>query len=256
MVKKNWLIIILLTFFVGRLIQVTPPLQELFKRNYNYENLKALYESSQYVKEEPDGWIPDNAVYNYAAGSYLRGANPIIIDPSQPPLGKYFLSLSIFLFGNTTVMVYLFFYLTLLAVFLLAKEVFKDYRLALGVVTLLLFDPLFLNQRTVMLDIFQLCFLVFSFLFFLKWFGKEKRKFLFLACLFLSMAAATKFFATTTIVFVSWLLFLFKQKKWQQIRLLIVWLGIISYLVLNLVYLRTLIEDPGVFKVVQIQKWI
>lgn len=258
MASQKIISIILFLFLLARLIYLTPSSQELFKKDYNFDNLERLYHSSQYIQEEPEGFIPDNAVYNYAAGYYLRGGSPIVVDPSQPPLGKYLLGLSILIFQNTKVMIYIFFYLSLLAFFLLGKEIFKNINLALLTTFLFSFEKIFLNQlRYVpMLDIFQLCFLLFAFYFFIKWSKDGQEKHLLFASLSLGAVAAVKFFITTVVIFISWIIFLALKKNWRQIYRLLFFIACSTYLVLTLSYLRVLIDEPNPFKVLSIQKWI
>lgn len=241
-----------------RLLSLLPPIKDLFKKNYNYESLRQLYSTSQYVLEQPQGFIPDNAVYNYAAGYYLRGGSPIIVDPSQPPLGKYLLCLSILIFQNTKVMIYIFFYLSLLAFFLLAKLIFKNNLLAMISTLIFSFEKIFLNQLhyVPMLDIFQLCFLLFAFYFFIKWIKDGQEKHLLFASLSLGAVAAVKFFITAVVIFISWTTFLVLKKNWRKIYRLIFFVLCSTYLVLTLSYLRVLIEEPNPFKILSIQKWI
>ena len=231
---------------------------ELFKKEYDYERMERAYNSSQYIVANPEGVMPDNALYNFAAGYYLRGGSPILVVPEAPPLGIYFLALSLFLFQNTRVVTYFFFYLTLLAFFLLARLVLKNLNLALATTLVFSFEKLYLNQLlyTPMLNIFQLCFILFSFFFFLQWLETKKRKELVFASLSLGATASVMFFITALVMFASWTLFLLVKKRWPQVFSLVFWSGLSTYLVLSLSYLRVLIAEPNLFRVLKIQKWI
>ncbi len=202
--------------------------------------------------------MPDNALYNFCAGYYLRGGNPILVNPEHPPLGKYFLSLSVLFFQNTRIATYFFFYLTLLAFFLLARLILKNFNLALVTTLLFSFEKLFSNQLRYppVLSIFQLCFILFSFFFFIQWLKTKKRKDLVLASLSLGITASVMFFITALVIFVSWVLFLLVKKRWQQTFSLVFWVGLSTYLVLSLSYLRVLLEEPNPLKALSIQKWI
>ena len=233
-------------------------MKELFKRDYDYERMARAYYSSQYMVENPEGVMPDNALYNFCAGYYLRGGNPILVNPEHPPLGKYFLSLSVLFFQNTRIATYFFFYLTLLAFFLLARLILKNFNLALVTTLLFSFEKLFSNQLRYppVLSIFQLCFILFSFFFFIQWLKTKKRKDLVLASLSLGITASVMFFITALVIFVSWVLFLLVKKRWQQTFSLVFWVGLSTYLVLSLSYLRVLLEEPNPLKALSIQKWI
>lgn len=249
---------IILFLLLLRLVKITPPFHELLRKDYNYEALKELYYSSQYILEKPKGIIPDNAVYSFAAGYYLRGGSPILVDPSQPPLGKYFLAFSIFLFQNTKIATYLFFYLTILAFFLLANYLFRSPNFALIATFIFTFEKNFINQLkyTPMLDIFQLCFIIFAFYFFIKWVEEKKGKCLVLVSLTLGAVTAIKFFITALIIFISWVAFLTLKRRWQDILKLSFSVALATYAVLTLSYLRVLLEEPNLLKVLGIQKWI
>ncbi len=258
MAKKKLIDFILFGLLILRLLKLMPSAKELLGKSYDYPALKNAYYSSQYMLEENYSLIPDDTIYNFSAGYYLRGGSPILVNSEQPPLGKYLLALSILLFQNTTLMIYLFFWLTILGVFLLAKKLFKNNHLALLTTILFSFDKLFVSQlRTVpMLDIFQLCFLVFSFYFFLRWQEKEKKSDVIFTSLFFGATIAVKFFITGVVVFISWLFFLLLKKRWRQIFPLTFWLGLSTYLILSLNYLKVLLEEFNLLKPLAIQKWI
>lgn len=249
---------IILFLLLLRLVKITPPFHELLRKDYNYEALKELYYSSQYVLEKPKGAVPDNAIYSFAAGYYLRGGSPIIVDPSQPPLGKYLLALSVYFFKTTKPATYLFFYLTLITFFLLSKYVLGRTELALLTAFVFSFEKNFINQLryTPMLDIFQLCFIIFAFYFFIKWVEEKKTKNLVLASLSLGAVAAIKFFITALVIFIGWVAFLALKKRWQDILKLSISVALATYLILTLSYLRVLLEEPNPLKVLGIQKWI
>src|SRR5258706_7290029 len=65
-----------------------------------YDGFRSAYYSSQYIKKVKPGIIPDETLEAFAAGTFLRGLNPILIVHDQPPLGRYILALSIILFDN------------------------------------------------------------------------------------------------------------------------------------------------------------
>ena len=104
MKKKRLITFVLLSILLIRFFKLMPPVKELFQKSYNDEALEKVYYSSQYILENPKGSIPDDTIYNFTAGYYLRGGSPILVNPEQPPLGKYLLALSILLFQNTIIM--------------------------------------------------------------------------------------------------------------------------------------------------------
>src|SRR3989338_11667650 len=101
--QRNKITILITLFLIvsitARLVYLLHPFSRFFSRSYDYDFLENSYLHSQYVQEINPSWIPDEGVYSYAAGNYLQGGNPVLVDPSQPPLGKYFIGLSIILFS-------------------------------------------------------------------------------------------------------------------------------------------------------------
>lgn len=175
---------------------------------YNFKSLEKVYLASQYVSTDPSGWIPDEAIYSYAAGAYLQGANPILVDPSQPPLGKYILAFFIHFFNREKLAVLVFGFLAVFLFFLLAKMVLGDSLWALWAVFLLIMERLFVEQfiYVPLLDIFQLTFIFLAVIFFIK--ALANPRFFFGASLALGLVAATKFWVTALVIFLSWLFFL------------------------------------------------
>jgi len=68
-----------------------------------YPQLKKMYESSQYVNKNPEGWIADEEANSYAGGALIKGTNPIYIIADTPPLGKYLIGLSALIFKNENI---------------------------------------------------------------------------------------------------------------------------------------------------------
>lgn len=258
MAKEKLIFSIIFVSLLFRLLFIAWPLENWLLSGYDYLSFEKAYLGSQYVTKDSPGIIPDDTVYDYAAGFYLRGGSPILVNPEQPPLGKYFLSLSLLLFNNTKTAIYLFFFFTLFGLFLLSKEIFKNNTLSLLVVLMASFDKNLLNQLKVspMLDIIQISFIAFSFYFFLKWIENNQPKNLLLASLSLGCTVAVKFFITAAVVFFSWLVFLILKRKKKQIIPLIFWSGLLTYLILVLSYFRVLMQEPNPLKVLSIQKWI
>src|SRR3989344_1626425 len=144
-----------------------------FQPNYDqhlYQTLENLYNQSQYRQKNPTSIIPDHTVFRYAAGAYLRGVDPILINSEHTPLGKYFLSLSIGLFKNDKLLIPVFAAFSLVALWLLGKEVFHNHVLALVPLVIFTSEKLFLGQIVVtpLLDIIQLPFILLSLYFFMR----------------------------------------------------------------------------------------
>ena len=228
-----------------------------------FPSYKKAYENSQYMQDLNfvKGWIPDEIVYAYAAGEYLRGTNPILIDSQEPPLGKYFLALSIAIFDNENLPILVFGTLVLVVLFLIGKEIYQNTFLALLPPLCLSFEKLFISQFVYvpLLDIIQLFFILLAVIFFIKAIKQQLTKKVFLYFAFSSIALggiiSVKFFITGIIVVLSWYLFLLFRKDLKRGILLFVSLSF-SLIVLILSYLRVFFYGYSLRSVFGIQKWI
>lgn len=226
-----------------------------------FDNLKYLYENSQYVSKEPKvGWIPDEFVYAYAGGALLKGVNPTYIAAGSAPLGKYLISLSILFFGNENIIIIVFAILSLFLMYLLGTQIFSQKALALLPLAIFSFEPIFKNQLIYvpLLDIMQIPFLLMSLYFFNAGENtKQKKQFLFfiLANIALGMFISVKFFVTGLIIVASWLCVIFIRKKRQSLINLLLSLPF-SILVLLGSYFKVFLEGYSLRQVIGIQKWI
>ena|SRR3989344_5021785 len=259
---SNILTVVIILSIAGRLYYLAQPVSKLFAKTYEHELFEKAYLSSQYIQEVNPGVIPDETLYSYAAGNYLYGGNPILVNPETPPLGKYFISLSIVLFTNTLMAVYFFFCLMLLSVFMLAKLVIHNVLFASSIILLLLVEPLIISQLEYapLLDIFQLPFIIFSLYFFIKWISCNERKdyllYLFGLAMCIGIVVSVKFFITGLVLCITCFVYLTLQRKFKNLIVFSVAAGIGTYAVLTISYLRTLINNPDPLSVLKIQKWI
>ncbi len=140
--------------------------------NFNFRDeskaMKEIYENSQYVSKKPKYIIPDETINTYAGWEYLKGVNPVLIAADTPPLGRYMIGLSGFLFNNVNIVTVIFSVLSLFLMFLVGKQIFRSSLIALIPPLLFSFEPIFKNQivYSPLLDIFQLVFLLLIFYFF------------------------------------------------------------------------------------------
>jgi hypothetical protein len=257
---ENLLKIVLIFFIIFQTIGYFYPLTKLTVRDYNYKDYEATFNKSQFIQEKDPLWIPDEAVYALAAGYYIKGGNPILINSEQPPLGKYIIGLSLLFFNNFYMSIFIFFVLNLIILYLLAHIVLKHVFMSLIVVNIFLLEPTFYNLSRYMplLDIFQLFFILVAFYFFIKWTNKLKHinVNLLFCCLFLAAAVSVKFFVTGLVIYISWIVFLLFSKRFKEIIKLSVFLGGSVYLVLTLSYIKTLSNNFTIFKIFGIQRWI
>ncbi len=219
-----------------------------------YKSLESAFDSSQYRKKENPGIIPDETVYSYAAGAYLYGRDPILINSERTPLGKYIIALFILLFKNDKLVVIPFGLLTLISVWLLASQIFSNKTLALLPVAMICFERLFLDQfiYTPLLDIIHLPFILLTLYFFLL---EYKKGSYWLTSIMLGLTIATKTVYSGMLLTVVFLTYLFMQKKFDNVLRLIFYLPL-SFIILLLSYTQTFLHGYTFFDFIGFQKWI
>lgn len=233
------------------------PEQRFFVPYYTeaiYKNLENLYNASQYRLKEPTALIADEIVFRYAAGAYIRGVDPILINSEHTPLGKYFIGASILLFQTDTVAIVFFGVLSLVTLWFLGRLALGDSIWALVPVALWSNEKLFRNQFLVtpLLDIIQLPFVLLTLLAFIK---EQKKGIYIWTALALGFVAATKSVVPTILLVVTFVGFLVVKRRFRHITNFFLWLPI-SLGVLALSYTRTFFNGYSFWDFLGFQKWI
>ena len=219
-----------------------------------YRGYQSAYDSSQYRKKENAGLIPDETVFSYAAGAYIRGVDPILINSEHTPLGKYMIGLFILFMKNDKFIVLPLAILTLIGVWIIGSITLKDKVVALIPVAVLATEPLFLGQiRTApLLDIIQLPWILFAIAAFL-W---ERRKgTFFITATMIGLVIATKTIIPGILLVITFVVYLLLQRKRKHIAQLILWLSI-SGIIFVASYVRTFMSGYTIADFFGFQKWI
>lgn len=194
--------------------------RDVFLSRYDAEYWRMRYEESNWAK----GWesktpLGDPELYSYAGWRQIKGDDPTKINTEMPPLGKYFLGLSILFFKNQYIASLIFGSLLLLITFLIAKKILQDLSWSLLPVLVLSLDKLFREDlSTSMLDLPFSFFIACSFYFLIK--GRENRWFYVGLTASLGAVSATKIylvgFGLVGVVFL-YLVFLFLIFRYKDI---------------------------------------
>lgn len=235
---------------------------DIFVRNYHlqYEHLKDMYYNSQFVKKINPGIIPDEKIYAFGGGIFLKGINPILIVHDHPPLGRYIISLSIFLFDNSSTIPFFLHAASAIGIFLISQNIFKNKFLSLIPTGIFINEPLYLTKFifTPLLETIQLTFIIFGIYFFVK--GVSEKKFgrwFFLTSVMLGFVISTRFFVPglfMILTFVSYIILnriLFSKRT----ALFIAYLPL-ALLILIASYTRTIQLGYSIWQVFGIQKYI
>lgn len=249
--------ILIISFNVYSALAQNVSAYTVFDYSKRFPGLEKLYNSSQYIKKNPSAIITDNVVYSYNAGRFIGGINPILLNPEVPPLGKYIIGLSIILFNNENIFNLVAGIICFPLLFYLSYMVLKNYMLAIIPPLLFSFEKMYLGQliTTPALDIFQLDFLLLSFIFFLFTVSRKKNVWFFIfSVLSLGCFVSTKFFASGAVVIGTYFITTILIAKENMVKLLLSLL--LVPLVLIVSYSKLFILGHSLREVLGIQKWI
>lgn len=257
---KIFIILIIVTIFVNVGLSIGKYKSKYFLFTYwqRYPQLRQIYLGSQYVNKHPEGWIPDEVIDAYNAGALIKGENPVLTVPDTPPLGKYLIGLSIYLFNNENITTVICGFGSLFMMFLIGKRIYGSTLLALLPPLFFSFEPIFANQfiYSPLFDIIQLLFLLLSFYFFNKGYNNKKVLVNFLlATIFLGCFISTKFFITGLTIIAAWFCVLFFNKEKKKIIYLSSLLPI-AVIVLLVSYIKVFAFGYSFRELLGVQKWI
>ena len=229
--------------------------KELFLKPFDPIHVGKVYSQSQYViGNASKGGIGDDWLYAFAGYYYLfQGGDVSSVNFEHPPLGKYLIGLSILFFGNENVINVFYFAFLLFLTYKISRLLSNNSLLALLSVTVLSYDPLFLdNLPRSMLDLPFTLFFIGGVYFFLK--GLENANNYYFSFIFWGMAFSTRFFPVLVIVCAyMFLIVLILQKK--QIKLFI-----FASLIVPLIYLLShtsfFIYHPSLIEFLRHKKWM
>ena len=204
-----WLILI---GIIAKLIAYIITNKNYFLRRFDPAYFANLYSESQYVVGSGSKGIGDDGLYAFAGYYYFfQGGDVTKVNFEHPPLGKYLIGLSIFLFNNENV-INIFYFASLLLVtykigqLILGQNSHIDHNiLSLVAIGILSSDSLFLDHLIrSQLDLPFTLFFVTAVYFFLK--GLKKKKYFFPSFLFWGAAFATRFFPFFVVIYIYLLL--------------------------------------------------
>lgn len=172
---KRWLFWLCLVLTLLHLINIAYSKRAFLLEKYDPLYWQDRFEHSQWQLPLSRRIIGDDGLLAYAGFQLAHGLSPEKINPEMPPVGKYLLGFSILLFGNPGVFVFIFAVFSLALMFLLGRQIFRDNAWAILLVLLFSLDPLIFSQFwPAWVDIFQLFFLLLSWLLLFKILKTEK----------------------------------------------------------------------------------
>jgi hypothetical protein len=257
MVKKVITIVLLLLIF-SRFGWLVYQNRNKYTPDYwqRYQTLKTVFEGSQYMMKDWKFWIPDETVYAYAAGAYAKGANPILVESTQPPLGKYLLSLSVLLFNNENVIVALFWLFFLIGIGEMTYLLSKNSIVAIISVLFVTFESLFTNQLRYMplLDIFEITFILWGIVCVVVGLQKSARWVFVSGLVFIGLSMMVKVWITGVVFLLVATVYSIVTKR-SYFKYIIVGYGII-FVILLAIYARTILSGYSPLDILKVQKWL
>lgn len=251
---KKAIIFLIFTLSVINLLNFWRLNLKRFQNPYDFKYFSDLYSNSQYVLgEKSKGGIGDDGLYAFSAYYYFMQKGDVsAVNFEHPPLGKYLIGLSIFLFNNEIVINIFYFLALLLVVYKIARLYLNKY-LSLLPLNILMLDPLFLDHTIrSQLDLPFTLFFVSAVYFFLK---TEKNNInLYLSQFFWGAAFSTRFFPFLIILEILMFLILFKnQRKFLSHHLISVFIVPIVYLITHISFF---VYHPSLMEFINHKKWM
>lgn len=258
----NLFVFIVLTIIISLQSIILVFKSNIFVRNYHlqYEQLKDMYYNSQFVKKINPGIIPDEQIYAFGGGIFLKGLNPILIVHDHPPLGRYIISLSILLFDNSSTIPFFLHITSAIGIFFISQNIFKNKFISLIPTGIFMNEPLYLTKFSFspLLETIQLPFIIFGLYFFIKGvFEKNFRKWFFLTSVMLGFVISTRFFVPGLFMIFTLISYLVLSKNFISKRMImfIAYLPI-SLLILIASYTKTIQSGYSIWQIFGIQKYI
>ena len=228
--------------------------------SYNPNYYKNKYLNSQWVISGSDNPISDEELYSYAAYEYIKGVNPILINPEVPPLGKYLIGLSIAVFNNQHAGNFIAGLISLVSIFVLVY-LSTDSIISGSLATFLTTVSTVFHEQLIhvpQLDIFQLLFFVSFSVFFVAYQKTANFFYLIFSGIFFGFFISVKFFLfyflllDLTLV----LFYLFRKSKINYFIKDLFFINFFGLVVYLLTYFRYFVLGGNFRGFLGVQKWI
>lgn len=232
-------ILFLLTSFVYKNVKV-------YQTKFNSSNFAYLYAHSQFASDpkERKFIIRDHDLYAYAGWYYLKTGELDTINIEHPPLGKYLIGLSIFIFNNQNIGQIFWGILFLVLLFYLNKAIIKNNVLALLPVFLFCQEKIFKEQLTY--SLLDLSLGVFLLIFFLAVKNQSKKKKILLLVQGISLGAVASIkYPTIALIALATLTVYYFLKKEKEIIKKLVLITSIAAVIFLLSYLPFFLKNPN-----------
>ncbi len=258
--KKTVFIVLAIAIFFQSMYQIYVQRDFFFSPGFmkQFPAYERAYYASQYVKKNPS-IIPDETFESFVGGAFLQGKNPILIVHEHPPMGRYIIGLSIFLFDNPRTIIIPLLFISFFGIFLINRYIFKNDILALLPFIVFVNEPLVINKfhYAPLLEPIQLPFIIFSLYFFIKGINEKKSFHWFaLSAIMLGFVISIRFFILGAAIAFAMLCYFFLFQKFGKKFVAFLTTLPLSLVVLIFSYTRTIQDGYSIFEIFGVQKYI
>lgn len=223
-----------------------------YNRPYDHNIFLKKYNTSQWANPESKTSIGDSELYTFAGVSYLKGIDPVLLNPEMPPFGKMLIGLIALSTGLQNWSGLVFGFLSLVALYYLALYVLKKKIYAYLITFLVFLEKIFQEQLTTnLLDLPQLFFLTSAFLFYLK--GRNRTIFFLISGLFMGAFLASKVYLLGIVALFSFSIFHLLSKYSKKKLFFFIIISLLFYL---LTYLPYFYHDHSLREFLSLHKFI
>lgn len=258
---KLLLIMVFLASFIRPALLVYERRDSFLSRGFmeQFTSYQKAYYSSQYMNKINPGPIPDETFESFVGGALLKGTNPILIVHEHPPMGRYIIALSIWLFDNPRTIIIPLMIISFLGIFLISKAILKN--------TLFAFFPLIIyaNEKLVMskfsyaplLEPIQLSFIVFALYFFIKGVSVKQYIYWFIATsVMLGFVISIRFFVLGGAMIFGMMLYFFVTRTFNKRFITFILTLPLCLVVLLFSYTKTILDGYSIIQTLGVQKYI
>lgn len=224
-----------------------------------FPSYQKAYYSSQYMNKINPGSIPDETFESFVGGALLRGENPILIVHEHPPLGRYIIAFSIWLFDNPRTIIVPLMILSFLGLFLIGRIILKSTLLALLPLALFVNEPLAMSKLNYvpLLEPIQLSFIIFALYFFIKGVSTKQYIYWFIATsIMLGFVISIRFFVLGAAMIFGMVLYFFVIRKFGKKFITFILTLPLCLVVLLFSYTKTILDGYSIIQTLGIQKYI
>lgn len=224
-----------------------------------FSSYQKSYYSSQYMNKINPGSIPDETFESFAGGAFLKGTNPILIVHEHPPMGRYIIALSIWLFDNPRTIIVPLMIFSFIGLFLISKTILKSTLLAFFPLIIFANDPLVMSkfEFAPLLEPIQLPFIIFALYFFIKGVYGKKYLYWFIAVSnMLGFVISIRFFVLGAAMIFGMMLYFFVTRTFGKKFITFILTLPLCVVVLLFSYTKTIIDGYSIIKTLGIQKYI